>query len=1374
MLDVRGSRFEVSPSASRRACAAGHSPFAIRHSPFQRGIALVITLILLSVTLVMAVAFLAIANRERNAVTTTADTATARHAAETALAYAEAQIVANILSTTNAAAYNFNLLVSTNYINAFGFDPGSGNPTNVNYDYLVSGGPLTTASQRNQNIANLWFLPRAPVFITTNRATGSNDFRYYLDLNRSARFDANGPQPQFGRTGGFLHPDGTEDNNPANVLTNFMTGDPEWIGILERPDAPHGPNNKFVARVAFLAQPIGNSLDLNYIHNQAHLPLKSAMNASGADYMRNEGVGSWEINLGAFLFDLNTNTYAWGFYTYDPQGAGDSGNAFIDALALYRYRLNGPFTGIFANDYAYNAGGLNSVNNLFGANGNNAFGLDLIDGYSDGPLMTTNTLPFDNDSSDINRPWPGADNTNHFFALPSELFDPGKSSGGPTGGFTNRLRSAGNGVSTYDRYTFYRMLDQLGTDSTADSGKMNLNYDNLSQTNFVSGSVSETNFFRWQPLAFFTNAADRMLRTDTANWFASNPTNYLVTYYGYTPVNYVGPDGYGLTNFPYSGKINQVPAFGLGNIPVFVYGQFVYSPAVNRVLQLAANIYDASTTNFFPSVFRPTFLVTNEFNYRNVYINGYEVVSQNSPTPTITLTVGTPPLDRPEDVALLAAGPLGSSVANYPNGVNVYGVPWIIGAKKGLPNFNLLSMVNSAQVTRKLMVSRTSTNPATATYATNQMYVMSITNNIGVSFWNSYAADYTNRSGQPITVYVSDWLDMTLTNGVSTWSSLPVQFTMSRTINPGNSWPGSQWSGQPPNATINGTPFIATNWTFAFLPESVYLFSSSFSPVATWQTTTPPLPPLPQFGLMTTNRLQAMILDGNNVIDYVQLRGPINNRDLSAELADLDYAVGDNIYYQWSTNGPSAAPPNYGVLNQLAVSKNSALAPLGNSWINRPPGMPSALGSSKEEEAAFFRGFFAPSFQVSTGGPTYVNTQTNVQAPYTPSRTIYDYTLWGANDPLVHYLANDLNYVSGGIPAVGLQKNDDGKNMPTTSDQSASIGNRYQPWGRSKQMAGLANVDKNAFNLAYKDPLVWGSDNWDFPTNQYPTVGWIGRVHRGTPWQTVYLKATNILNYAVSGVSGLTTWVNWSGDANSFDAANAGPTQDHLLFDLFTTSFNDNAVRGTLSVNQVNLAAWSAVFSGMVALTNNVVLQKFMPSYTSLIINPAGVAGTNSPLGQIVNGVGGINAARAVFTNTDGLVGAFEHIGDILSVPVLTEQSPFLNWNDKIQQQKGISDEVYEWLPQQMMSLLRCPTGPRYVIYCYGQTLKPAQNGLVTSSSTLPSGLNPFGMVTNYQVVAESAVRAVVSVHPHMSATSTGFVTNYTITVESYIVLPPD
>ena len=46
-------------------------------------------------------------------------------------------------------------------------------------------------------------------------------------------------------------------------------GDPQWIGVLERPDAPHGPNNKFLARYAFIAVPADGTLDLNAIHNQA-------------------------------------------------------------------------------------------------------------------------------------------------------------------------------------------------------------------------------------------------------------------------------------------------------------------------------------------------------------------------------------------------------------------------------------------------------------------------------------------------------------------------------------------------------------------------------------------------------------------------------------------------------------------------------------------------------------------------------------------------------------------------------------------------------------------------------------------------------------------------------------------------------------------------------------------------------------------------------------------------------------------------------------------------------------------------------------------------------------------------------------------------
>ena len=71
----------------------------------------------------MAVAFLAIGRRERNSVTTTTDTATARLAADAALANAEAQIIARILSAKNP--YNFGLLVSRITSTGMAFEPES-------------------------------------------------------------------------------------------------------------------------------------------------------------------------------------------------------------------------------------------------------------------------------------------------------------------------------------------------------------------------------------------------------------------------------------------------------------------------------------------------------------------------------------------------------------------------------------------------------------------------------------------------------------------------------------------------------------------------------------------------------------------------------------------------------------------------------------------------------------------------------------------------------------------------------------------------------------------------------------------------------------------------------------------------------------------------------------------------------------------------------------------------------------------------------------------------------------------------------------------------------------------------------------------------
>ncbi len=116
---------------------------ATRHS--QRGVALIITLILLSVVTFMAVTFLVLSRRERGAVTTVTDTAGARLAADAALANAEAQIMANALASTNP--FNFGLLVSTNYINPAGFMTGIARFRPTSITTYNNGNPLTMISE---------------------------------------------------------------------------------------------------------------------------------------------------------------------------------------------------------------------------------------------------------------------------------------------------------------------------------------------------------------------------------------------------------------------------------------------------------------------------------------------------------------------------------------------------------------------------------------------------------------------------------------------------------------------------------------------------------------------------------------------------------------------------------------------------------------------------------------------------------------------------------------------------------------------------------------------------------------------------------------------------------------------------------------------------------------------------------------------------------------------------------------------------------------------------------------------------------------------------------------------------------------------------
>ena len=1354
--------------------------------------ALVITLIMLSVTLIMAIAFLAISRRERVSVGSSTDTTVARFATDTGLAAAQSQILANIL-TTPTALYNYNLLVSTNYINGNGFNPALlPGPNNVSYYY--ANGSLLVGADFAQNVANLQILPRAPVMVSGTEPAG----RFYLDLNRNGAFEDSGWV-----TNVDIFGNGIFDANGSSMFYE-PAGDPQWVGVLERPGLPHGPDNKFTSRYAFIALPVGDSLDINAGHNQAVLRTVNLNNGLlpvgiGDSYMRNQGVGSWELNFAAFLADLNTNQWLPtaapnnNFYAYyEPLGSINRGAAFDDARALLSYRYN------------FNYLSLSPASQLFGALNFGSLRFDNIDEYSDGPLQltTTNIVEIGPAIIDkVTQPWAGADNPNKFYT-PSDFFQTNRTL---TTTLANRLVNAGtntynnanNVVPTYDRYTFYRMLDQLGTDSLPDyAGKLNLNYSNavVSYDNFgayVSTAIipgAETNLVAWSARDFFCAAADRLLRLYTTNWFQADPTNYLTTYYGLQNVQYTytnsnnniitnDPSGLGLVS--YLGVPNVlgmtsdgVPAFGLTNIPVMVNGNFVYSPAVNRVLQLALNIYDASTNRAaalgkdYPSVFRPIFY-RNAVN-GNIFITGFEQIfsSAQSDNPLTQSPIYAPYLPNGESIN------------------NVYGVPWFIGAKKGFPSFNQFVMRNDFQLTRKLEVTRTKLEAYSSVtshdFHTNQMFLMSITNHIGFSFWNSYQGNYAALNA--LTVVVRDSANMVLSNGFNNGMSVsagwpnPTQviFPSTFTFN-ANTWPGSAWNvtQDPGTRSAAMNSFAFGTFHYAFLPQSVYVAgNSTFIPASLnppYEVSTA-VNPFPQFVLMSTNGFQAYILDGTQIIDYVQLSGPTSVRNLNAEIQDVYSGLNNAPYHMWYTNN------NLGYLNQITVSqKGPGVAP-ANSWV-APSGLPPAA-ASPPGEAAFFAGFFAPSWNY--GGKSYVNTNLTIQAPYTPARNAYSYTVWQANDPLVHYLSSDLNDVND---TTGLHISDDPAIQPPPSITLTltNVAERYQPWGRAQQMAGLGSpqYDTNRYNLAYRDPLVYGSDNWDFPTNKYPTVGWLGRVHRGTPWQTVYLKSTNLLELNVPGnpsanSTGQNTWNYWTGDFKNFDSLNSRPIQDDLLFDVFTAVPNENATLGTLSVNQMHLAAWSAVLGGMNIIANATPgIPNFStpPLQTNIIINPVGPSGIGvfTPLGQIINDINNTRTNAIMFP-----LQAYKRAGDLLRVPSLSVQSPFLNRSDAYHVTYDISDEMYESIPQQIMGLVRPSGPPRFVVYTWGQTLKPAPDGTVLSSTLLPSGYNPFGLVTNYQVTAESATRAVITVIPVITNTPTGPLTNYNLKVDSYNVLPPD
>lgn len=1210
----------------------------------QRAVILIITLIMLAVVTLMAITFLAVSRRERTTVTVSQDQMVAQQMANAALQRAQSEEVARVLSQHTASAIE--MLVSTNFNNPIIPYPASSAGTAAYLHYL----------------ANLQLDPRPPVYIQTNaNPVAPLDFRYYLDLNRNGLFDPNGWFSVPGDAG----------------LSNYYVGDPEWIGVLQNPDAPYSGTNQFVGRYAFLVQPAGKSLDWNYIGNET-----AASSLNGTGYMRNEGVGSWELNLAAFLYDLNTNYWPGVPYSLDT---GLPNSSPSESLAMAAGFLNYRYAGSLAN--------LAPATSWFGPQSSWLVN-DRLDWYSDGPLLIGwSRPPVSNDNP--NRPWPGSDNPRKLFQL-DELF----STNAAFAPWLNHLRIINQQPDVYDRYTFYRMLSQIGTATVpANQGRMDLNYNNVTQ--------AATNLVAWTPTEFFYNAASRILAAYEQPY--GNSTNYVI----------------GDTVVP--------PSFSLTNIEVYPVNE--YTATVHRLLQVALNLYDATTTRFanLPTVMQPRFTVDGN----TVYISSFVQVTNAAPLFTSQFMKSTPsaagPLLQPYDLTV----PADRQALRSKTNALVYDVPLIIGAKKGFPNFNEFAMQNFAEVTRKAELLKRSPFDARP-YETNLLYLFTISNRFGIELWNSYTNPFTG----PLRIQGAGDFQVTLTNAEPNGlplriTSVPYQFNFMS-----NTWAGRRFS-----IPVARSVTVASNEIYTPVPRPLLVPGNTITGY------TPNLGfYLPQVDMVVSNHFWCAMVDERTsppqLVDYVAFGRMAANVNVMNALSgpaslpstSVSAAEPPNV---WLTNriggSLNLSTPMEGVMNQIEIS-------LGNEPVSlqqwRSYSQASIAGQDKAKSIDRFRVFcgLQPITYTSQRDIATLRAQLRgkyaMQAPFSPSRKVYENLSWQANDPLVHYLMSDLldptirpndpnrtNAVQFVVPP----------NRSITNWNIGQINGRYRPWGGNPQQS----TDPIARDARFKDPMIRQSDDWDFPTNRFPNVGWIGRVHRGTPWQTIYLK---------SGVAPTNTWFQWAGSYGT------NPTNDWRLVDLFTTAPNDNAASGLVSVNQTNLAAWAAVLSGVPVLSNTTpaTVTSGQVGWKQMVIEPD-MPG-EPQLREIVAGINRTRDAQANLVPGGQGEPYFSDLGSILATPQLTMASPFINTNNLV------NDQILERIPQQVLSLLR-PDDPQFVVYAFGQTLKPAPNSLYLGAGQYNR------LCTNYEVRAECVTRTVVRLEGPQNAPRA--------VVESYNELTP-
>jgi len=917
--------------------------------------------------------------------------------------------------------------------------------------------------------------------------------------------------------------------------------------------------------------------------------------------------------------------------------------------------------------------------------------------------------------------------------------------------------------STYDQNTFYRMLGSLGTDTgdgRFESGtnaagiffrraKLNLNYAPEGDVNQDLATSADVSRFRdWTPIEWYTNAVHRL--------FLSEFTNGL-------------PDATLLASPRTFHLGHGIPVHGPNLVRGVTNGVFRWDAKIHRLAQVAANLYDA--THFrsaarpgsppeIPSVFRPIL-------YRQI-TNGVTIVRLAGFTEVVNaLPVGRGwiDMDDPTQVARLSTSTRADDIIAAGLDFNAFNIPWVVGAKKGLPNFQEGFWQTRMQLTRRLRVSkgqatdaltRTNARPwEDARFATEAQYRFDIANTMGMEAWNSYET-LSNRSA--VTLIATNYFTFAVhdeNDGPGRAARIfTTGFRRASAVIPAGQWLPGRYL-----APLN--TLIATNFVYDHIARLVFPGGQTEGGYV------PASAPAPRLTLAFTNRLVYALVENasGRLLDVVNIKSVLYETNVLRlfGLPGSRSAGAVSMFRFWETNQYSGSTPvtrglGFQLDASMGVAQDGSVLNLPTDlWRDAPGQQPNGSQVEFEKDGLYYFLFrrprrpglqLTPQFLARFGGRA-------AQAGYTPSPVLFLTDRRQANDPLVHYTVDDLapgqtvfTSPEGRVevpladgtrwrPGLGAEIGSEEQFFTNHLGSPFKVVSAHAPWGVNPTLGvvadvGTADANSTAYDVAYKDPLVFRSDDWNFPTNKFPSIGWMGRVHRGTPWQTLYLKARQPergSQFILDRYLGSKSWVGWSGHPGT------RPENDWALLDLFTTAVNDNAAKGLLSVNQTNAAAWSGVLSGVPVLTN--------VSATSAVLQRQFIEPATPQMRSIVEG---INEARKQFVG-----GYFPRMGHVLSTPqlsvgtaitnsngrVVEQHSPFIKSFNETTQPAEVSDEVLEMIPQQILSLLRTDE-PRVVIYAFGQSLKPAPNSIVTRPGVF------YGLCTNYVVVGEFATRTVV------------------------------